>query len=301
LTKIELYLNKPEYSLGDKVQGTFKISHDGWFDKPVEVKPFFEVLGEEVSTVIEKKTVTTTGTDGRPVTEVQQIPHTSKNTFFKKDLSTQLLKLGTLTSNGYILLEKGTKEIPFEFVLDDASVLLETYDGTNVEIYYKLNVVIDKKPFLALDTLKQLMFPVLGKKHNIQSNSVNEIEEDRLVKLNLKMDKDTISTSDSIKGQIQITNSLRTPIKNVEVGLRGIERATADNLIVESDLQNIRTEVQGNWTIGDIRDFEIVLPVHVKKSFRGKFSEYYWEIIVKADLGSPTRPDLLVKSRIYII
>jgi hypothetical protein len=301
LTKIELYLNKPEYSLGDTVQGTFKISHDGWFDKPVEVKPFFEVLGEEVSTVIEKKTVTTTGTDGRPVTEEQQIPHTSKNTFFKKDLSSQLLKLGTLTSNGYILLEKGTKELPFEFVLDEASVMLETYDGTNVEIYYKLNVVIDKKPFLALDTLKQLMFPVLGKKHNIQPNSVNEIEEDKLVKLHLRMDTNTIPINDSIKGQIQITNSLRTPIKNVEVGVRGIERATADNLIIESDLQNIKTEVKGNWTIGDIRDFEFVIPAYAKKSFRGKFSEYYWEILVKADLGSPTRPDLLVKSRIYII
>ena len=145
------------------------------------------------------------------------------------------------------------------------------------------------------------MFPVLSKNINIQSNIVNEIEEDKLVKLNLRMDKDTISINDSIKGKIQITNSLRTPIKNVEVGIRGIERATSDNLIIESDLQHIKTEVHGNWTIGDIRDFEFVIPAYIKRSFRGKFSEYYWEIIVKADLGSPTRQDLFVKSRIYII
>jgi hypothetical protein len=301
LTKVELYLNKPEYNLGDKVQGTFKISHDGWFDKPVDVKPLFEVIGEEISTVIEKKNITTTDANGRPVTEEQQIPHTATNTFFKKDLSSQIITLGTPTSNGYILLEKGTKEIPFELVLDTASVMLETYDGVNVEIQYKLNVIIDKKPFLAIDSRKLLMFTVLSKKINIQQNSVNEIAEDKLVRLNLKMDKDTFSVGDSIKGKIQVTNSLRKTIRKVEVGLRAIERATADNLLIESEVQNIKNEVIGNWTQGDIRDFEFVVPLQTKKSFRGKFSEYYWEIIVIADLDSPMVQDLFVKHRIFII
>jgi hypothetical protein len=71
LTKIEIVLDKPEYSIGETVNGKFKLSHGGFLEKPVDAKITLNAIGMERAEVMKTIIVPRTDANGN-TTEVEQ-------------------------------------------------------------------------------------------------------------------------------------------------------------------------------------------------------------------------------------
>lgn len=71
MTKIEIVLDKPEYSIGETVNGKFKLSHGGFLEKPVDAKITLNAIGMERAEVMKTIIVPRTDANGN-TTEVEQ-------------------------------------------------------------------------------------------------------------------------------------------------------------------------------------------------------------------------------------
>ena len=54
---------------------------------------------------------------------------------------------------------------------------------------------------------------------------------------------------------------------------------------VESSLdnENVSTILNRNWDAGDTMNFELKVPSNATRSYTGKYSQHYWEIVAKVD------------------
>lgn len=76
-------------------------------------------------------------------------------------------------------------------------------------------------------------------------------------------------------------------ITSVYIGIRGVEVADVlDGLpAFESSLddENVSTILNRNWDEGDSMNFELRVPSNAARSYTGKHSQHYWEMVAKVD------------------
>lgn len=314
MTKAELILDKQKYQPGEIVSGIFRLIHgDGWFDKPVDVKISLWAFGTENTSIGESTYVTvpaTTDTNQDGVVNsddtTQQekvVYHYEANEFWRKRIDLPLDSLGTPSSNGYVKIETKTREVPFEFVLDDSnSNLLESYNGINASVTYGVSCIVDKKPLLAIDVHETEYFKVIDSQKTVPDpSSIYERAENEHIKLELFAERNKFLVGDTIRGKITLDNPSRVNIKSVEIGLRGIEKATADNLHTEKIDYNNKVQISGNWNSGDSRTFEFDIPNNAKRNYLGTFSKYSWEIAAVATMSSNLGSNLYLTHPVQII
>lgn len=309
MTQIEISLDKQSYTSGGKVNGTFKLTHgDGWFDKAVEVKIYLEATGVEKTKVLEKVTVTVpadidVNKDGvinadDTVNKIETIQHSQSSLFWKKAVDLPLQMLGTPTANGYILIDRGTKQAPFEFDLTSDHHMLESYNGTDATIWYQLSAKVDKK--LALDVHKEIGF-VVTENHEVSTeyNAIKENVKNEYLELELEVEKDMYAPGDKILGKLTLKNPSSGEINLVEIGLRGTEVASADKLQSQNN-SDYKQAIPGNWNMEDSKSFEFIIPIQAKRSYLGQLSKYSWEIIAMVNMSSKLGSDLHVSHTIRI-
>lgn len=313
MTKVELKLDKPSYTIGEKVTGTFTLTHgDGWFDKPVDVKVSLWGDGIESTKVLEKKLVTVPANtdvnqDGvvnadDTIQKTEIVEHAQSNNFWHKVIDLPLKSLGTPTSDGYITIDIGTKQVPFTFELQGSGQMIESYGGTSAFIYYELNAIVDKKPFFAIDTHGGISFTVVDPPRTIQNpNSIFEKSHNEYLTLELNAERDKFTVGESIKGKITLDNPSRVDIASVELGIRGIENASADNLHVENISYDYKQKVSGDWNSGDSRTVAFEIPGQAKRSYLGMLSKYSWEIAVIVTMSSQLGSNLYLTHPIQIV
>jgi hypothetical protein len=302
LTSIEIKLDKDAYLKGDKVKGKFKLTHGEFFwEGPTKVKIYLEAKGEENVEVLEKKIVETTDPSTGQTTKQEEITkHYASDTFFKKPLSYQVRNsLGTPTGNGLVTIDKGTKEASFEFTLEADKELFQSYEGSAAKILYYVTGVVDKEGLF--DTRREFTFKVATKSTAVgQPNKVNAISKGNLMTLSLEAEKDIYARGDVIKGKVTLDNPAKRNIAGLYIGIRSIERALAEGFSSEVPKESHTQPISGNWNVGDSRTFQLKIPENLTPTYQATNSEYYWEIIARADTASNFAQDLFTVERITI-
>jgi hypothetical protein len=311
LTKVELDIDKDVYSVGEKIKGTFKLIHGGFFEKAEDVKIYLEARGEEKVEVIEKVVVDVVDPNtnqpvkdpqtGQPVKEVKYVPRTQSYTFLKKSLSSKVRSLGTPSSDGYLRIEEGTKSAPFEFVLEGNGGLFESFNGNTIKISYLLIGLVDKKSLLAIDARHELPFRVIKKPEiNGQPSKLSESSQNRFMRLTLEAGSDNFRRGDIIDGKVTLNNPSNRHIERVEVGIRSVEIAVANDVRSEIFGANHVQGLAGSWSSGDSRTFKLKIPPTLTPSFTGINSEYNWELSVRASSAGSLAEDLFATHQITI-
>ena len=315
MTKINLIMDKQSYSLGEKVKGTFKLSHGegllGWLEHPIEAKIVLESTGEEKAKVLEKVLVSVPATtdvnqDGvinsdDATQQTNIVEHSESNVFLKRTIDLPVQSLGTPTSGGYVTIGIGTKEVPFEFVLDGTGQMLESYSGVNASVEYRLKGIVDKKPFFAIDAYEEVNFIVQNDQGtNQNASNISEKAKNEYLSMELTAEKDIFKIGESIAGKLTLDNPSRIDIRSVEVAIRGIEKATAEKLQVENITEH-KVQIAGNWNSGDSRSFDLKIPSEAKRSYLGKLSKYSWEIAASVTMSSSLGSNLYLTHPIKII
>lgn len=311
LTKVELDIDKDVYSVGEKIKGTFKLTHGGFFEKPEDVKIYLEARGEEKVEVIEKVLVDVIDPNtnqpvkdpktGQPVKEVKYVPRSQTYTFLKKSLSSRVRSLGTPSSDGYVRIQEGTKSAPFEFVLDGNGELFESFNGNTVKITYLLIGLVDKKSLLAIDARHELPFRVIKKPEIIgQPSKLSETSQNKFMTLTLEAGSDNFRRGDVIDGKVTLNNPSNRHIERVEVGIRSVEIAVANDVHSETFGANHVQGLAGSWSSGDSRTFKVKIPPTLTPSFTGINSEYNWELSARASSAGSLAEDLFATHQITI-
>lgn len=239
-TILDIRLTNEKYFVGDTVNGIFVITGN----KPVKAKGFrLEAFGEERTRVHEgvgsykrKRTIR------------------SYERFFFEDLSSflKLIEADMMSSNGSIDVVKGVKrELPFRFTIPKDA--LESYNGKNVSIGYKIKAVADRS-FLP-DVTCEKVFVVSS--HTFSNNGSSprsskdslpitpitseksELENYEHSVVNIRLDSDVFYPGDIIVGRIHLKNKggkdannmyyegiTPADLRNIEVRLFAVERAT---------------------------------------------------------------------------
>jgi hypothetical protein len=247
-TILDIRLTNEKYFVGDTVNGTFIMTGN----RPVKAKHFrLEAFGEERTRVREGV---------GPYKRKRTIR--SYERFFFVDLSSFLksTEADAMSSNGSIDIVKGvTREIPFQFAIPNDA--LETYNGKNVSVDYKIKAVADRS--FRPDIICEKAFIVLCPTHsNIRSsprsskNSLsmtpNTLEKSDLPDyehsvINTNLDSKVFYPGDIIRGMIHLKNKggkdannmyyegvTPADLRNIEVRLFAVERATTSGYKDES-------------------------------------------------------------------
>lgn len=311
LTKVELDIDKDVYTIGEKIKGTFKLTHGGFFENPEDVKIYLEAKGEEKVEVIEKVLVDVIDPNtnqpvrdpksGQPVKEVQYVPRSQTYTFLKKSLSSQVRSLGTPSSDGYVRIEEGTKSAPFEFVLEGNGGMFESFNGNTIKITYLLIGLVDKKSLIAIDARHELPFRVIRiPEIDGQPVKISETSQNSFMTLTLEAERDKFRRGDVIDGKVTLNNPSNRHIERVEVGIRSIEIAVVNGVRSETFGVDHIQGLAGSWSSGDSRTFKVKIPPTLTPSFTGINSEYHWELSARAHSAGSLAEDLFGTHQITI-
>jgi hypothetical protein len=313
LTKINISLDKNEYSTGEKVKGIFKLTHgEHFWERSEDAKIYLEATGVEKTEVIEKIPVdvidqntgqpVTDPNTGQPAKREEYVTRSQSFTFFKQSLSSQIRSLGTPSSDGYLRIDKGTKEAPFEFTLAGDGKLFESYDGDAIKILYDLTGLVDKKAILRIDARAEIPFKVLKKPQvEGQSNQVNITSQNNLMALRLEAEKDMFVRRDVIRGKVTLNNPSKTHIARLEVGMRSTEKVVVNGVYSETFGATHMQSLAGSWSSGDSRTFELKIPSQLAPTFQGINSEYRWELAARSDSAGNLPEDLFAVHGITIM
>jgi hypothetical protein len=141
----------------------------------------------------------------------------------------------------------------------------------------------------------------------IERRESEEIFERREIPIRFEIEEDddddnnTFSPGETIRGKITIENSKTLNIRKIQVILGAIE-------FVQAQGQRKRTEIYPNykekieWNKGDnssIIPFETHIPKEIRRSYLGKYSEYYW--LLEANVDKPWSDDLYNRAIIQIV
>jgi hypothetical protein len=283
------------------VKGTLTISED----KDFNVQSFeLSVSGEE--RIIEI-------TEGESF-ENRRITSQESNVFFSKDLSQFLNSIGTKieeddhNDNNMLQVAGGITNVPFEFTIPDDA--LESYEGKHARTIYKIEAAANMPK--RLDIGKSLSFNVFNqkRKHVKFERAVREeITEKTNSGIRLELegdDKNTFSPGEVIRGKITIEDSKISPkIRKAELILGAIEFAQAQGKKKRNEIfPNYKEKIKGKieWNKDDnssVIPFETHIPKDIKRSYLGKYSEYYWLLEAKVDI--PWSDDLSARTIIQIV
>jgi hypothetical protein len=279
------------------VKGTLTISED----KDFNVQSFeLSVSGEE--RIIEI-------TEGESF-ENRRITSQESNVFFSKDLSQFLNSIGTKTvgDDNMLKVAGGITKVPFEFSIPDDA--LESYEGKHASTIYKIEAAVNMPK--RLDIGKSLSFTVFNQKRkHMKFDRVikEEIKEKANSGIRLELegdDKNTFSPGEIIRGKIIIEDSKISPkIRKAELILGAIEFVQAQGKKKRTEIfPNYKEKIKGKieWNKDDnssIITFETHIPKDIKRSYLGKYSEYYWLLEAKVDI--PWSDDLYGRTIIQVV
>src|SRR5215212_169932 len=303
MVAIDIRLERNDYAVGGTVKGTLIISED----KDFKVQGFeFSVSGAER---IEMNPVESYG----PSTDYNILPiatrtrtYDESNIFFSKDLSHFLNSIGTKVDDDMLEVAAGAQKVPFEFAIPDDA--LESYEGKYASIIYKIEAAVNMPT--RLDISKTLSFNVFNQKgkHMKFDRAIREEITEKTnsgIRLELEGNKNTFSPGEIIRGKIIIEDSKISPkIRKAELVLGAIEFVQAKGKKKRTDILNYKEKIKGKieWNKDDNTSniqFETHIPKDIKRSYLGKYSEYYWLLEAKVDI--PWSDDLFVRTIIQIV
>jgi hypothetical protein len=235
--------------------------------------------------------------------------------FFSKDLSQFLNSIGTKTvgdedNDNMLQVPGGITKVPFEFTIPDDA--LESYEGKNAMTIYKIEAAANMPR--RLDIGKSLSFNVFNQKRNnmkFDRAIREEIKEKTNSGIRLELEggddkNNTFSPGEIIRGKIIIEDSKLSPkIRKAELILGAIEFVQAQGKKKRTEIfPNYKEKVKGKieWNKDDnssIIRFETHIPKDIRRSYLGKYSEYYWLLEAKVDI--PWSDDLSASTIIQIV
>lgn len=299
MVAIDISLERNEYAAGETVKGTLTISAG----KDFKVQSFeLSVSGEErIIEISEEKSF-----------ENRRITSQESNVFFSKDLSRFLNSIGTKIEDGddnILEMKGGITNVPFEFTIPDDA--LESYEGKHARTIYKIEAAANMPK--RLDIGKTLSFTVFNqkRKHMKFDRAIREeINEKTNSGIRLELEGDdknnTFSPGEIIRGKITIEDSKLSPkIRKAELILGAIEFAQAQGKKKRTEIfPNYKEKIKGKieWNKDDNSSniqFETHIPKDIKRSYLGKYSEYYWLLEAKVDI--PWSDDLSARTIIQIV
>ena len=297
MVAIDTSLERNEYAAGETVKGTLTISED----KDFRVQSFeLSVTGEERIEISEEKSF-----ENRTITSQES------NVFFSKDLSQFLNSIGTKVKDddNYNMLQVpgGITKVPFEFTIPDDA--LESYEGKYAMTIYKIEAAANMPR--RLDIGKSLSFNVFNQKRNNMKfdRAIREEIKEKTnsgIRLELEGEKNTFSPGEIIRGKIIIEDSkISSKIRKAELILGAIEFVQAQGKKKRTEIfPNYKEKIKGKieWNKDDNSSnipFETHIPKDIKRSYLGKYYEYYWLLEAKVDI--PWSDDLYDRTIIQIV
>ena len=283
---IDISLERNKYAAGETVKGILTISED----KEFKVQSLeLSVSGEErIIEISDEKSF-----------ETRRITAQVSNIFFSKDLSHFLNSIGTKVkdddNDNMLQVPGGITKVPFEFTIPDDA--LESYEGKYAMTIYKIEAAANMPR--RLDIGKSLSFNVFNQKRkNMKFDRAirEEIKEKTNSGIRLELEggddkNNTFSPGEIIRGKIIIEDSKISPkIRKAELILGAIEFVQAQGKKKRTEIfPNYKEKVKGKieWNKDDnssIIPFETHIPKDIRRSYLGKYSEYYWLLEAKVDI-----------------
>lgn len=201
-----------------------------------------------------------------------------------------------------IKVASGTRKVPFEFSIPNDTV--ESYEGKYASIIYKIEAAANMPR--RLDIGKSLFFTVFNrKKKQIKFDRAirEEVNEKRPsgIRLDLEGEKNTFSPGETIREKITIEDPSTLPkIRNIELILQAVEFVQAKGKKKRTEIfPNYKEKIEWNKDNDNVVLFETHIPKEIRRSYIGKYSEYYWLLEAKADI--PWSDDLYDRTIIQIV
>jgi hypothetical protein len=297
---MEIRLEKNTYNAGETAKGTLLIRAD----KSLKVRKLkFSVRGkeryEENRNVINR---TMYGSLFENWIEKYDV-------FFFEDLSPFLKSINaSLDYDDSKEILQGNFAIPFHFSIPHNA--LESYHGRNAHIVYEVGISADmgrwKKDYhhiLSFEVLNPKMTYSFGGDRFFLGEKQEKKEGKPYLGLELEMtnsisDMPKYSPSQIIKGKLKIENTEMERIKKAIIQLYGVEypKWGRTRTISESIKKEIKYSEGKNKN--DTITFEAEIPQSAKRSYSGKFSEYYWILETKVDISG--RSDIHANRIIHV-
>jgi hypothetical protein len=189
--------------------------------------------------------------------------------------------------------EHNNMEIPFEFNIPEN--ILPSYEGKSARIWYEVKATIHKKH--DIDTNKSIILNVSRKKDNITYNNytTTNTDEDNFATLNIE--KTSYFPDETIKGEILIHKSISN-LRRIELVLMGIEISRASGYTDHNKSEHKKDLDKYNNNLKEI-EFEMKIPKDIKRSYKGKYSEFGWQFNIR--FNRSFRSDIDVSIPIIII
>jgi hypothetical protein len=214
-----------------------------------------------------------------------------KDILLDQDLSGYLTSLENRNPKAY----DEPKEIQFECTLPQN--ILEPYNGQYAWISYGVIAEAERKwlPSINVPSIN-VKVPFRVKKENKidnQSNrTINEERNSNGIYLRIDLEKSVLTPGETVEGQLTIENSKRHRIRGIKMSLIGSERATAEYKVhlskrvdhIERITPVEKYHMDVAWKDGPNVPFRIDLFKEMKKSYCGKFSEYFWILDTELDV-----------------
>jgi hypothetical protein len=286
--KFDIKLNQDSYFIGEKVTGRI----DLLTEKGIKAQnvQFYAYGKEEIEFKQSEGEVS--------------VKYLSNDIFFTKDLTSFLKSSGVLLESGKIEIPEGVREIPFEFIIPTNA--LESYDGKNVKITYRIYLHVNRKWMAPIEKEKFFIVSSALSTGSSYSNISKEMDLEG-IELKLELGRNVLSPGETLNGKLSIENSDNKDIRDVKVILRGYEyvigfphlllNKKTDKLEYTQELEKYNSNIEWKRE-GEIMNFQLHVPENAKRSYQGKFSKYFWIVDVKFDI--PWGQDIHGKHEIEI-
>lgn len=214
--------------------------------------------------------------------------YTEKDIIFSQNLS-NYIENAKLSNSDY-----NKMEIPFEVIIPEN--ILPSYDGKSARVRYKVKATIDKMK--AIDSNKSITFNVFRKEDYTVHNNYTTTNTDKDNYTTLNLERTSFFPDEIIKGEILIHKSIPN-LRRIELLLMGTEYARAAGY-TDSHRSEIRTKLDKYYN-NNINQFtfEITIPKDIKRSYRGKYSEFSWQFNIR--FNRSFRSDISVSIPVIII
>jgi hypothetical protein len=306
---VTLTTDKDVYSPNDKIIGKVEYTKPGWgihvrglkiiaqgaekteitetrvVTVPVPTPPRPPVDSDGDGTPDNTSTPVDADGDGTPdnpsttpatTTETQTIPHYDSEIFFSKQVDLEV-------------------KSPVSFELQLPGDLKGSYSGKHATIDYHVQATAD---VIGINPSATKEFKVtVGSKQVPSGTKLFMNARNGVVEAVTEVNSNIFSPGDTVSGNIKLSNLQSTNIQRAEITLRGMEFATADNMSETSVIEEHKTSI--NWNSTTTGSFSLQIPASAKKSYTGRYSKYYWEILEDLVTGFSTS-DIHIKDNIEI-
>ena len=271
MTNIAIRLDKEDYFTGEKVKGTLDIP-----SKSTKFKNFvLFAYGEEQTQIYQVDSpYTSSGAAGG-------IKFSSRNIFINQDLSGYLLSGGGSLHDQTLEMPDGLNEIQFEYIIPRDAI--ESYNGKHASISYGITAKAERKWLPDINVKTPFHVRKESKRDDHNKRFIKEGNSNG-VYLKIDLEKNVLTPGEIVGGQLTIENPKGHRIRGIKMSLIGSERATAEYKVhlskrvdhIERITPMEKYHMDVAWKDGTNVPFKIDFPKGMKKSYRGKYSEYFW-------------------------